>query len=280
MSAQPIRGLDHLVVNVQERMDEIKTAYERLGFALTTRGQHSVGTINHLIMLQDNYLELLGAPAGAMIQGFTELLAEPPGPVACALATDDAGAAYEHFHAAGIEAIEPQELSRPVDMEGEMKDASFRITKLSPNLTKGTMFFFCEHRTRELIWRPEWQRHANGAEQITALFVVAAEPAAILDPYRRLFGAANVTEDAHGATVQIGTLPLYISTAARLAERWGDGVLRPDAPTDYIAGCAIRVRAREDTAALLEQAGADVRRRDSGLVIPAEVTRGTVIEFV
>ncbi len=45
-------SLDHVVVNVLRRMDEAADLFAALGFRLTPRGHHSLGSINHLMMVR------------------------------------------------------------------------------------------------------------------------------------------------------------------------------------------------------------------------------------
>ena len=43
-------ALDHVVINVLRRMDEAADLFAALGFRLTPRGHHSLGSVNHLMM--------------------------------------------------------------------------------------------------------------------------------------------------------------------------------------------------------------------------------------
>src|ERR1700736_3410228 len=51
--------LDHVVINVMGKLDEAAAQYSRLGFQLTERGHHSLGSSNNLEIFGTNYLELL-----------------------------------------------------------------------------------------------------------------------------------------------------------------------------------------------------------------------------
>ncbi len=62
--AEPAR-LDHTVINVKFEMDKAQGLFGDLGFFLTDRGYHTLGSINHLMMFGTDYLELLGLPPGA-----------------------------------------------------------------------------------------------------------------------------------------------------------------------------------------------------------------------
>ena len=59
-----VNALDHIVINVQTRLDAGAAAYRNLGFSLTERGHHTLGTSNHLSVFRQDYLELLGVEAG------------------------------------------------------------------------------------------------------------------------------------------------------------------------------------------------------------------------
>src|SRR5215813_2062147 len=51
---------------VRDRIDEAAQRFAELGFQLTPRGHHTLGSSNHLAMFVTDYLELLGfGPGGA-----------------------------------------------------------------------------------------------------------------------------------------------------------------------------------------------------------------------
>src|SRR4029077_12419206 len=60
----PAPLLDHVVIDVRDRMDEAAHVFTALGFSLTPRGHHTLGSTNHLAMFATDYLELLGFGEG------------------------------------------------------------------------------------------------------------------------------------------------------------------------------------------------------------------------
>jgi len=62
--APPSPILDHIVIDVRHRIDEAAQCFAALGFQLTPRGHHTLGSSNHLAMFATDYLELLGFGAG------------------------------------------------------------------------------------------------------------------------------------------------------------------------------------------------------------------------
>jgi len=161
-------GIDHAVLAVRD-LDAAAANFRELGFTLTPRGHHSIGSQNHCIMLGSTYIELL-APMGVhpWLEHYREFLRSGDGLAAIALRTDDADTAYQALRENGVAAAPPMDLSRPVD--GGV--ARFRLVRIEgvPNV------FVCQHQTPELVWRSEWQRHANGASQLTGVALAARRP--------------------------------------------------------------------------------------------------------
>jgi 4-hydroxyphenylpyruvate dioxygenase-like putative hemolysin len=162
-------GIDHAVIAVRE-LDAAAADFRALGFTLTPRGQHSIGSQNHCIMLASTYIELLAAPVEhPWLEHYRHFLGEQgDGLAAVALSTDDADAAYAGLRERGVAAKPPMELSRPV--EGGV--ARFRLVQI-----EGTpSVFICQHLTRELVWCREWQTHANGASELLSAALASKQP--------------------------------------------------------------------------------------------------------
>ena len=153
--APPSPFLDHIVIDVRHRIDEAEQCFAALGFQLTPRGHHTLGSSNHLAMFATDYLELLGFGAGGASRD--ELQPFPIGLNGLVFKADDAERIYRHALAAGLPIRPIQSFSRPVTLAGETQDARFRTTRLDPNQVPMGRVYFCEHLTPDLVWRPEWQ---------------------------------------------------------------------------------------------------------------------------
>jgi 4-hydroxyphenylpyruvate dioxygenase-like putative hemolysin len=161
-------AIDHAVLAVRD-LDRAAQSFRELGFTLTPRGHHSIGSQNHCIMLASTYIELLAAPnAHPWLDYYRKFLGAGDGLAAVALRVEDAAAAYEDLRARGVAAKPPMDLSRPV--EGAV--ARFRLVQIegAPSV------FVVEHLTPELIWRVEWQRHANGAHEVVGVVLAGKQP--------------------------------------------------------------------------------------------------------
>src|SRR5205807_4188306 len=101
-------------------MDEAAQTFAALGFQLTPRGHHTLGSMNHLAMFATDYLELLGfGDAGA---ARPELAPFPVGLNGLVFKTADADQVHAHAAAAGLPILPVQSFSRPVELDGGRQD--------------------------------------------------------------------------------------------------------------------------------------------------------------
>ena len=206
-----VRGIDHAVILVRD-LDRARDTYARMGFTLTPRGFHSLGSQNHCIMFGRDYLELMALPAAppAAFQYFADFLLKGEGAGALALATDDAAAAHAEVTKAGVAAEAPLALSRPVENLG---DARFTLVQLPPAETPGFRSFLCQHHTRDIVWRPEHQRHANGVRGIKSVTIASADPAR----YARLLDGISV-KYARADVPSIAVIRLHVDNTKAAAD--------------------------------------------------------------
>ena len=169
-SVRPV--LDHVVINVMEKLDEAAAQYGRLGFHLTERGHHSLGSSNNLAIFGENYLELLGYLPGNETKR-ADLWAHPPGLTGLVFKSVDPDLVFAALKQRGVSAEQPMSFSRPVPLLGGAQDARFRVVRVSGEEVQNGRTFFCHHDTPELVYRPEWRAHPNGAVGIVE-FVIAA----------------------------------------------------------------------------------------------------------
>ena len=194
MSAVATGGvLDHVVINVQRRMDEAAACFAALGFQLTPRGHHSLGSINHLMMTPGAYLELVGLPeAGPQRQ---DIVDSPFGLNGLVLRSQDADATQARLAAAGLTAGPPVAFSRPVTVDGAVAEARFRTVRLRADLFPAGRLYHCEHLTPDLVWRPDAFEHPNGFLGLDTLTVESPDPEAEAGRYAAACGAPAAVID-------------------------------------------------------------------------------------
>lgn len=170
-------ALDHVVINTLTSMDAAADLFAALGFTLTPRGHHSLGSINHLMMTKGAYLELVGVPASGLQR--QEVLDSPLGLNGLVFRTADADATFDALTARGLTVLPPVAFSRPVEIAGRAEEARFRTVRFPPDAFPGGRVYFCQHLTPELVWREEWLSHPNGFIGIDRFVVESPEAEAM-----------------------------------------------------------------------------------------------------
>lgn len=275
-----ISGLDHAMIMVRD-LDAAAETYRRLGFTLTPRGLHSsLGTQNHTMMFGSDYLELLAVRTpNELNASMRSQVEQREGLWYFVLKTTDARAAHAMFVARGIDPLGPTDFSRPVQIEGQTREASFCITRIPVEALPAAPMFLCQHLTPELVWRPAWQRHANGARCIMSISSVVEVPAETAAAYEAVFGVLPSSHEEDAIALRFGNCALELMTAKAFRNRYGDSALAPDATLPLMAAIVIGVEDVDMTRQVL--AGEDVAFEDAGnaLRVPLEAACGALFEF-
>ena len=274
--AQGIDGIDHTVILVRD-LDRSRDLYARLGFTMTPRGTHSahMGTGNYLVVLERDYVELLGVlkPTPNNAEWRERLAQGREGLSAFAISTQDAKQAHATLQARGMNPLEPLEFSRPVDVPGETREAAFSVVRLTPSAVPGLGLFVCGHKTRDLVWRREWQSHPNTAHRLVAITLALDDLEAGAKAWEKPFGPGSARHD--GKTVSIAT--------------GGHAVLRLVAPADFgalFAGIAARgaltvgVRSTDEAAGVLRRNGVPHKTHGEMVLVAPEHASGVLVSFV
>jgi catechol 2,3-dioxygenase-like lactoylglutathione lyase family enzyme len=268
--------LDHVVIDVRDRIDEAMRCFQSLGFQLTPRGRHTLGSVNHLAMFATDYLELLGFAGDGAIR--PEIMRFPVGLNGLVFTTADADSVHAQAAAAGLPILPVQSFSRPVTLDGVARDARFRTTRLDPEKVAMGRVYFCEHQTPDLVWRPEWQTHPNGACAIARVVVATADPQRTARLFRGLFGD-EILADRNGAQIiAAGGAQVELSTPDAVAAEFGETAAEAAGRTEHMAALGIRVRSLHEAGRCLRSVpGLHVERHR--LVVPAGAAFNTAIAF-
>lgn len=276
----PVPTLDHVVINARDDMDRAADIYQRLGFTLTPRGYHSLGSTNHLAMFGTDYLELIAVPKGAT-SGRLDLLTFPFGLNGLVFGSEDSAITYEALVKAGVPIEPPVEFTRPVDIGAEKRDARFRTVRMKAGVVPYGRVYYCHHFTRDLVWRDEWRHHANGTVAVARALIVEPDPAAGAKLYVDMFGADSVRNIKGGKSLVIGNSRFDIVTEAELRDQFGDAAPDPEGRPAYMAGLTFRTASLNKAAHALHSGKiADVRPGAGRLVVPAKQALNAVLEFV
>jgi hypothetical protein len=274
----PVPTLDHVVVNVRDRVDEAAETYRRLGFTLTPRGYHTLGSMNHLAMFGTDYLELIAAKPGD--DSRPEIMASPLGLDGLVFGTEDAAATYEALRQAEVSIDPPQQFSRPVQVNDGTRDAVFRTARLPRSASIPGRLYFCQHLTRDLVWRDEWRHHANGAVGVARAVIAAQEPEILGGLFAQMFGLQAVRPTDDGCALILGLARFDVVHPGALWEMFGGAAPDSRGRRDYMAALTFRTRSLDAAETALEAGGIHgVDRIGTSVLVPATEAFGVTLEF-
>lgn len=273
-------GIDHLIIGVRD-LEVARCAYARLGFNSTPRGRHrGWGTANYCIMLEHDYLELLGIVDPARFtNNLDRFLEQREGLLGIVLGTRDADATRAAWLEAGAEPREVQALGRLLELEEGEIELRFKNVLLPADSTGGLSLFACQHLTPELLRRPAWLMHPNGALAIRSCTVAAPDTGPIVAALRRLLGGAAITTTDQVAAAHTGHGVILVAPPEDAA------LMHPlaeigSADEPRLMAVTIRVADVARAAAFLDLQGVPYRRGASGdLLVPPGEAHGMALEF-
>jgi hypothetical protein len=274
----PVPTLDHVVVNVRDQLDAGLKTYRRLGFTMTPRGYHTLGSMNHLAIFGTEYLELVAAPPGDTRRA--EILTAPFGLNGLVFGTEDSASLYAALDAAGVPVEPPMEFSRPVELAEGLSDATFRTVRLAPGIVSAGRIYFCHHFNRNLVWRDEWRHHANGAVGVERAVICARDPSTLAQLFMRMFGEGSVQPTTVRHSLVVGLSKFDIVTTEEIVREFGDAAPAGERRDEYMAALTIRTRSLDGAYAALAAGRINgVRREPNRIVVPADEAFGVTLEF-
>ena len=231
------RGLDH-IVHVVRDLDAAANLYRRLGFQVGARNRHprAWGTQNHIIQLPGTFIELLAVVDESGIVPHTprhfsfgafnrNFLASGEG--LSMLVLEGRGAAdTEAFRVAGIGDYELYEFER----EGKRPDGTpvklaFALAFASCLVAPDIGFFTSFQRYPENFWNPAFQVHANTANAVAGVVLVARDPHQC-SSFLATFAGAESRLTEGGLTIKTPRGDIEVMTPDTFMQRFG--VTPPD----------------------------------------------------
>lgn len=229
--------VDHLVLNAKTDLDGLAEAFGGFGFRLSPRGFHSLGSVNHVAMFADGYLELIGVPperpdirpeVGRGRTGIDGLV----------LRTADADATADFLRENGFHPTGVREFSRPVDLGDTTARARFRTVRLEPSPFTAGRVYFCQHLTPELVWREAAPVHPNGARRIREIVAVSARPEEQADLFAAL-AQGEVEADGKGLVVPFDDFLVRVLSPESYRGTYRDSALELTDTTEFFGAVAI-----------------------------------------
>jgi hypothetical protein len=175
---------------------------------------------------------------------------------------------------------EPRALGRRMELPEGAVEPRFSLIGLPPEDTPGLPgSFICAHLTPELMRRPEWLIHPNGANGLKAVHVLVATTVPLLPAYDRLFGIVQVTTTDAVAAVQVGRQRIVFSTPDDFQTMHPGSAFDGEFPLPGIAALELGVERLERTADYLTQRRIAFAELPGSLAVPAHEATGAMLFF-
>jgi catechol 2,3-dioxygenase-like lactoylglutathione lyase family enzyme len=282
------RGLDHIVHAVRD-LDAAADLYARLGFLVGARNRHSWGTHNRIVQLPGFFIELLtvAEPAKLGSDGFSALFGRPnqrflereEGFSILFLESRDAAQDAAAFKSAGIAASGTLDFER----EGKRPDGSavkvaFSLAFARDAKTATAGFAVCQQHYPENFWNLAFHDHANTANAIAGVVLVAENPADHHIFFSAFAGERELLATSTGVTVRTPRGEIQVMDPAAFRNQFG---VEPPDIGDGARIAAVRLRVREMPAVEASLKTGKVRYRShmGRVVVKPDAAHGATIVF-
>jgi hypothetical protein len=233
-------ALDHVVINALFDMDPAAALMSQLGFTLTPRGFHSLGSINHLMVFEGYYLELVGLALETEVLR-RDVLESPLGLNGLVFQASDIDACISQLRESGLTMLEPQSFSRPVTIDGVEQLARFRTTRTAPELFEAGRVYYCQHYTPELVWHRQWMTHANGCSGLSELVVVTATIETDVSRYAKAAQAPAEKRSSDVWTIDlVDAFRITLLSPTRYLERYGELRVEADGRNSFFGAIVFK----------------------------------------
>ncbi|OCG03974.1 VOC family protein [Gilliamella sp. wkB112] len=276
-----IPQIDHVVITVSDQLDQANLKYQKLGFSMTTRGHHSIGTSNNLAIFNTTYLELLGYESQKADKVDTSWRFDN-GLTGLVFKTKHADRLYQSLQTNGVkvEGDGPKSFFRPVELnDGSLHEARFKTVRLDPSYTPNGQIFFCDQLTPELVWRKEWQKHPNGVININQVIIEAEDPVASINLLQRTFPTADIIEVEGGLRLKADDKQIDYLTPSTTQNFFGSMLAKSKNTQDRKIALGFITQSLSQTQKALEAGGIYFVLKNNSIIVPASETYGVVMIF-
>ena len=280
VALKSVIGIDHAVIMVRD-LDQAAANWKNLGFTISPRGTHSahMGSGNYTIMLDPDYIELLGVLAPTELNAPARaFLDKREGIERIAFTAVDSAEGAEEIRARGYPPIGPTDFERPVTMpDGRLSAAKFCTFQWPvAEAPGGVRIFACQHKTRETVWIPELMTHANGAKRMRQVLLLAPEPAKEAAHLARMIDreARGQADDSVVVPSGADRADFVFMTKEQLSRRYAQVPLAI-LPERGCAGLVISA----DLAAAEKALGSAGIRSGGAICVPPAAGNGTLLAF-
>jgi catechol 2,3-dioxygenase-like lactoylglutathione lyase family enzyme len=282
-------GLDHIAHAVRD-LDAAAEFYRRAGFTVGARNRHSWGTHNRIVQLKNCYIELLEVAEPEKIvphsgRSFSfgayhrDFLASQEGFAMLILNSSNAIDDARWFESAGIGSSGVFDFGREgTKPDGTPVKLAFSLAFASDPASPNVRFAVCQHHFPENFWDPAFQSHANGAQAVPGVALVAENPAGHRTFLKALTGVSDLHSSSIGITARTENGDVEIMEPVSFRDQFG---VAPHVEGEGMTLNALRFEVADIALAetLHRQHGIASRRHAGRFVVPPDVAHGATMIF-
>ena len=282
------RGLDHIVHAVRD-LDAAAEFYRRAGFKVGARNKHPWGTHNHVVQFPNFFIEVLtiGEPEKLKGEGLAQIfgvanqdaIARGDGFSMLLLESIGSEADVTDFAARGIGASRSLPFSREAILpDGSKATVGFSLAFARDDMSPHTGFATCEQTNPAAFWKPDYQRHDNGASGVLGAVLVAENPTDHHIFLGSFTGVRELNSSSLGlkASTPRGDVEILEATAFR--DQFGV-VPKVEQTGATIKGLRLAAPDLDAVERILKANGISSHRQLGRLVVPPEAAFGATLIF-
>jgi hypothetical protein len=284
-------GLDHIVLCVRD-LGAARERFDTLGFTTTPPAKHPFGTGNSLAQMGSSFIELLSVVEPQRIPPHAEgsfsfgahnaaFLQRREGMSMLVISSENARDDEARWRAAGLDTFEPVYFERKATLpDGSEAEVAFTIAFAANEAIPGVVFFCCQQHAPEAFWQPAYQRHANGAADLSSVTLVAEHPQSHTAFFDTLLGHPRLRTHPLRLEVSTGLGDIEVIAPREAAARFPRAAATASSSGAGFVAAAVSVADIDATARTLEASDVSHTRTDQRLVVPAAECFGMTLEFV
>ena len=284
------RGIDHLVLCVND-LELSAEFYRQLGFTTTPRARHPWGTDNCLIQLAGSFIELLTVSSPALISAAgpktfsfgafnQKFLAHREGMSMLVFESTDAEADREEFMARGLPPWDKFYFERQAKLpDGSQVPVAFSLAFATDPRMPQAAFFCCQQHAPQYFWKAEYQSHANGADNILEVIMVAESPESFAGFFCKLQEPDRVVIAESKLTIHTPRGTIRVLSPAEACERYGPLDLSNFPETPYFLGFAVQADDLDLVAGHLHKNSIPHEKSNRLIRVQSKDAFGVMIEF-
>lgn len=284
------RGIDHLVLCVND-LEPAAAFYRQLGFTTTPRARHPWGTDNCLIQLTGAFIELLTVSRPSLISAASpetfsfgafnqQFLTRREGMSMLVFESKDVEADREEFMARGLPPYDKFYFERQAKLpDGSLVPVAFSLAFATDPRMPQAAFFCCQQHAPQYFWKSEYQSHANGADEILDVIMVAESPESLSGFFFKLQESDSVVIEGARLTVHTPRGTIIVLNPAEACRRYGAIDLSNLSDSPYFLGFSVHVGELDRVADNLHKNRIPCKHTKQSIQVKPQDAFGVMVEF-